>query len=141
MASNYITVEDVRLYILDRTLEDNDLDKDLAFSDPEIISAMERAAREYRSITPYVGGADASCLSKETNMFLDAITQQLYIAEINRASRNDIDYDAGGVTTNLEAKRIEHFRRLSSEHGERFREAAKALKIFQNWRAGFGKIG
>jgi hypothetical protein len=142
MASNTcITVEDIRLYILDRTIEDNDMDKDLSFSDEEIIAAMERAAREYNSIPPYVGCVEADALPKNTNMFFDATVQQLYIAELNRMSRNDIDYDAGGVSTNLEAKRIEHLKQLSRDHGERFREAATNLKIHTNWMDGFGKIG
>jgi len=102
---------------------------------------MERAAREYNSLPPYTSSARADCLPKDTNIFYDAIVQQLYIAEINRLSRNDIDFDAGGVTTSIEAKRIDHLRRLTAEHGERFREAARALKLHQNWMDGFGKIG
>ena len=141
MASNYITVDDIRMYILDRFISDNELDKDLSFGDEEILAAMERAAREYNSIPPYVNGARADCLPKDTNMFFDAIVQQLYIAELNRAKRNDIDYDAGGVVTSLEAKRIKHLEDLAKDHGERFREAAQNRKIFINYSNGFGPIG
>jgi len=140
--NTYVTVEDIRLYILDRSIEDNaDWDKDLSFSDEEIMAAMERAAREYNSIPPFVSSASAECLPKDTNMFFDATAQQLYIAEVNRASRNDIDFDAGGVTTSIEAKRIDHMRRLAAEHGENFKEAARARKITQNWMEGFGRVG
>ena len=141
MASNYITVDDIRMYILDRFISDNELDKDLSFGDEEILAAMERAAREYNSIPPYVNGARADCLPKDTNMFFDAIVQQLYIAELNRAKRNYIDYDAGGVVTSLEAKRIKHLEDLAKDHGERFREAAQNRKIFINYSNGFGPIG
>jgi hypothetical protein len=142
MASNtYITVDDIRLYILDRSIDDNDFDQDLSFSDEEILNAMARAAREYNSIPPYVNGARADCLPKDTNMFFDATVQQLYIAELNRAMRNDIDYDAGGVVTSMEAKRIKNLQQLAQEHGERFREAARNRKIFINFSDGYGQIG
>lgn len=141
MASNHITVEDIRLFILDRSIEDNDLDKDLSFTEDEIIAAMERAAREYNSVPPYVNGMRADCMPKDTNMMFNATVQQLYIAEVNRLCRNDLDYDAGGVTTNLEAKRIEHLRRLAKEHGEMFVNEATSRKVHLNWRDGFGALG
>ena len=52
---NCVTEEDVRMYILDRNIEDNGLDLDLSFSHEEIAEAMRRCAREYNSIPPRVG--------------------------------------------------------------------------------------
>ena len=140
-SNNYLTVDDIRLYILDRSVADNDLDRDLSFSNDEIFAAMERAAREYNSLPPFVNSARAACLPKDTNMFLDGVVQQLYIAWLNRAMRNDIDYDAGGVVTSLEAKRIKHMQQLAQDHGERFREAARNRKVFLNMSEGYGPIG
>lgn len=142
MASDsFITVDDIRLYVLDRTIADNPLSKDLAFSDEEILAAMERAARAYNGLPPYVDCVTAACLQKVDNTFFDAIVQQLYIGEISRMSRNEIDYTAGGVTTNLDAKRIDHLRRMAAEHGELFREAAKAHKVYVNWKNAYGPLG
>jgi len=142
MASNtYITVDDIRLYILDRSIEDNPLDKDLSFSDEEILAAMERAARAYNGFPPYVDAVTPDCLPKHDNTFFDAVVQQLYIGEIARISRNDIDYEAGGVSTNLETKRIAHLRRMAAEHGELWRESARQRKVFKNWRDAFGSLG
>lgn len=137
----YITVDDIRLYILDRSIEDNDMDLDLSFSDEEIMAAMERVAREYNSIPPYVDGASPDRLSKTTNMFFDGILQQLYMAELNRAMRNDIDYVAGNVTTNPEKSRIANLTTLARDHGERFREAVRNRKIFINMSDGYGPVG
>lgn len=130
--ANYITEEDVRNFVLDRNIEDNDLLLDLAFSPEEIEDAMKRAAREWNSIPPYVSTADPSKLDASMNLFLDAIAQQLYISELNKLMRNDIDYTAGGVGTNLEQKRISHLRELISFHGDRFRQAARDIKIALN---------
>lgn len=132
-----ITSDDVRMYIFDRSIEDNDLLLDLNFSEEEIANAMVRAAREYASIPPYTSTVCASCLPGDTNMFLDAIAAQLYMSEMNKLMRNDIDYSSGNVTTNLVAKRIKHLAELVKLYQERFKIAAKELKISQNISAGF----
>lgn len=137
----YITVDDIRAFILDRTVGDNDLHRDLAFSDEEIMLAMERAAREFRSLPPLVGCYAADALPTDTNMFFDGTAQQLYIAEASRLMRNDIDYDAGGVGTNLVSKEIKHLLDLSQMHAARFREAATAWKRTYNLSQAYGPLG
>jgi hypothetical protein len=117
------------------------MDLDLSFSDEEIMAAMERVAREYNSIPPFVDGARPDCLQKTTNMFFDGIVQQLYMAELNRAMRNDIDYVAGNLSTNPEKNRIANLTVLARDHGERFREAVRNRKIFINMSDGYGPIG
>jgi hypothetical protein len=125
------------MYIFDRTIEDNDLLLDLNFSEEEISNAMVRAAREYASIPPYTSRVCPSCLPNTTNMFLDAIVAQLYMSEMNKLMRNDIDYTSGNVTTNLVAKRIKHLADLAKLYTERFRTSAKEWKIAENVSAGF----
>lgn len=132
-----ITSDDVRMYIFDRSIEDNDLLLDLNFSEEEIANAMVRAAREYASIPPYTSTVNPGCLPADTNMFLDAITAQLYMSEMNKLMRNDIDYTSGNVTTNLVAKRIKHLAELVKMYQERFKLAAKEWKISENVSAGF----
>lgn len=132
-----ITSDDVRMYIFDRNIEDNDLLLDLNFSEEEIANAMVRAAREYASIPPYTSTVSPACLPADTNMFLDATVAQLYMSEMNKLMRNDIDYTAGNVTTNLVAKRIKHLAELYKLYQDRFRTAAKDWKITENVSAGF----
>lgn len=132
-----ITSDDVRMYIFDRSIEDNDLLLDLNFSEEEIANAMVRAAREYASIPPYTSTVNPGCLPADTNMFLDAITAQLYMSEMNKLMRNDIDYASGNVTTNLVAKRIKHLAELVKLYQERFKLAAKEWKLSENVSMGF----
>lgn len=132
-----ITSDDVRMYIFDRNIEDNDLLLDLNFSEEEIANAMVRAAREYASIPPYTSTVSPSCLPDETNMFLDAVVAQLYMSEMNKLMRNDIDYTSGNVTTNIVAKRIKHLSELVKFYQDRFRSTAKEWKISENVSAGF----
>lgn len=132
-----ITADDVRNFIFDRNIQDNDLLLDLNFSESEIQDAMVRVAREFNSIPPYVSSVSPSYLPADTNIFLDGIAVQLYISELSKLTRNDIDYNSGNVTTNLVAKRIGHLKELIKLHQERFMTAAKQLKIYQNVSNGF----
>ena len=136
-----ITAIDVREYILDRSIADNALDLDLTFDDAEIISAMKRAAREFNSIPPFVSRVNPDQLPDDTNLFLDAIAVQLYISRLSKLQRSDIDYTAGGVTTNLVAKQLEHLQSGIKFHDERFRSAATALKIGINLQQAYGQVG
>jgi hypothetical protein len=139
--SAFITIEDVRNFIWDRSSEDNQIELDLAFSDDEIRDAMRRAAREYNSVPPYVSHADPAKLEADTNIFLDAIAMQLYISRISRMQRNDIDYTAGGMQVELEKKQIGYMKEMIPFHKERFLDAAKAQKVFRNLRRAFGRVG
>ncbi len=132
-----LTTEDVRMFIFDRTIEDNDLLLDLNFSETEIQNAMIRAAREYASIPPYTSTVNPACLPTDTNMFLDATSAQLYLSEMSKLMRNDIDYNSGNVTTNIVAKRIGHLKELFKLHQERFMTAAKQWKLTENINQGF----
>lgn len=136
-----ITIEDVRNYIWDRSIEDNQLELDLAFSDAEIVDAMKRAAREYNSIPPLVGNADPACLDGTTNLFLDAIALHLYISRMSNMQRNDIDYTAGGVTVEMEKRQIDYMKEMIPFHRDRFLAAAEAQKNRINIRRGMRRIG
>jgi len=118
----------VRMFIMDRTIDDNDLLLDLAYNDKEIENAMVRAAREYNGIPPFCSYADPDTLDGTTNMFLDGIAAQLYISSLSKLMRNDIDYNSGGVTTNIVAKRIDHLKELIKIHQERFTQVAGDIK-------------
>lgn len=132
-----ITSDDVRMYIFDRNIDDNPLLLDLNFSEEEIANGMVRAAREWASIPPYTSTVSPACLPADTNMFLDAIVAQLYMSEMNKLMRNDIDYTSGNVTTNLVAKRIKHLADMVKFYQERFKMAAKEWKITENVSSGF----
>ena len=131
-----LTEQDIREYIQDRSAADND-GMGLSFSTAEIASAMKNAARAYNSIPPLVSFVSPDDLSGDTTIFLDAVAEQLYIAERARLMRQDIDYNAGGVVTPIERKRIEHLGNLIKEHADRFRTAAVAHKRSVNISRGY----
>lgn len=139
--SDYLTADDVRSFIWDRTAADNEVDMDLVFSEKEILEAMKRAAREYNSVPPFVDAVDAQHLPGDTNMFLDAVAMQLYISRMSKLQRNDIDYDAGGSNVAFERRQIAYLKEMIPFHRDRFLEAAKNRKIHINLRSCFGRVG
>ena len=135
--TSYVNVEEVRHYVMDRTVEDNDLDLDLSFTDEEITQAMERAARSFNSLPPLVMRVVWNRMPLDTNIFLNATAEHLYRAALGKLRRNDIDYNAGGVASNLAAKRISHFERMIAEYNKLWIEEAKSIKIAYNLQQAF----
>lgn len=126
-----LTEKDVRAYLADATRADND-GMDLYFTPKDIAEAMKRAARAYNSIPPLILFAQGDALPDDTNIFLDATAAQLFISELNKLTRRDIDYDAGGVQAPIERARINHLKNLIDFHTKLFMEAAKPYKVAQN---------
>jgi hypothetical protein len=139
--SDYLTTEDVRLFIEDRSAEDNPLDMDLFAEDPDIKAAMERAAREYNSIHPTVAYVDGNALPKHTNTLLYATVEQLYRAVRSRLRRNDLTFQAGGVVTNIDKERIAHLSAEIDELRQLWTAAAKDEKIRLNVSQAWGFVG
>ncbi len=135
--SKALTTEDVRMFLLDRDATDNDLELDLAFSDEEIKSAMERAARSYNGIPPYVHNVSPNALPGDTNLFLHAAAEQLLRSLLSKLRRNDVDYTAGGVGVNIVTKRIAHLEREIREHRELWQEEATSRKLYININLGY----
>lgn len=133
-----ITLEEIRQYMADASIADNELSMDFTFSNEDIAGAMRSAARSYNSIPPLISGASADSLSADTNMFFDGIAMHLCMIEFQRRTKADIDYTAGGVTTNLVSRRIVHLQGLIKMFRERFEQAAQNYKISINIRAGYG---
>lgn len=132
-----LTEQDVRDFVQDRDQADND-GLDLSFSPDDIKKAMIRAAREYNSVPPlFIRMECTGCLPGDTNLFLDATAEQLYISELSRLTRSDIEYNAGGVVTSIDRTRIEHLKGLIKMHAERWRPIAQSQKLAANIRRGY----
>ena len=137
--ADILTVEDVRQFMFDRTIQDNELEMDLSFEDNDILEAMKRAARDANSIPPYSASWTADCLPNDTNIFLYATAEQLYMSGLQRLMRNDTEYTAGGVTGSTSKARIQHYGGLIKQMfgpGGTYdwRDQLKRIKITKNIR-------
>lgn len=137
----YITETDVRNFILDRTIADNELQLDLTYSPEEIADAMMRAARDYNSVPPFVDTVRVGALPGDTNLFLYGTAYHLFLSRISKLTRNDIDYTAGNVGVNPVAKQIAHLKDLAREMRQEFLVLATNIKMSINVCESFGQIG
>lgn len=137
-----LTIEDVRLFLLDRGPDDNEISIDLTFSDAEIANAMVRAAREYNSIPPlFVEQVSPDYLPMDTNMFLYATAAQALLSRKAKLMRNDIDYQAGNVQVSPVRKELSYIDGLQKELKDNFIMEARQRKLSLNVLNGFGEIG
>lgn len=137
-----LTIEDVRLFLLDRGPEDNEISIDLAFSDAEIANAMVRAARDYNGLPPIgVDSVDPDRLPSDTNLFLYGTAAQALLSRKAKLMRNDIDYQAGNLQVSPAKKEIAYIDALQKECKENFVMEARQRKITINVMNGFGQIG
>lgn len=140
--SCYVTEDDVRHYLLDIQVRNNVLDLDLQISGPEIMSAMQSAAREFNGLQPYSVNVSATALPKVNNMFLDAIAYFIYLQKLAYERERDVPYTAGGsIGVDLGARRIKHYQEAMQIYMQRFTQAAVAYKRTINSNRGWGQIG
>lgn len=140
-AKNYITIDDVRDYMRDRTADDHELLTDVAWKDEEISRAMVTTAREFNSIPPFSIAVNPNHLPGDTNVFLDGIAVALLRRMLTNDSLNDLSYTAGSVKVDITATRIGHLTRMIAAYDERFQSRAKEIKRAANLRQAFGAIG
>lgn len=135
-----ITITSLRFWISDRTPDDNLLIGDLEFSDAEIQTAMEHAAREFNSIPPISWQVDPRRLPDDTNLFYEATAEILYRHVLHRLMRNNFKYQAGNVVVDDIGPRIEGLTKLISLVSG-WRETAKNIKLKQDTRGYFSCLG
>lgn len=136
-----ITERDVRMYLLDRTVDDHLVLPDVAFTPEEIAFAMVTAARRYNSVRPYVDYVTPDNLPGTTNLFLDGIAGALFDMKRANASLNDVDYAAGNMTANVNGNMLKNTEAVAAFFNERFQREASELKISRNLQHASGRIG
>lgn len=141
--SGSIDFEEVRLFVMDRAVEDNVLDLvDNYFSDEEILAAMGRAAQHYNEIPPYVSDVKVTDSKLPYKIYLlNGVAYYLYLAKIQKLAKEDLAYNAGGVGVDVISTRMKHFQNNLQLFKQEFVQGATAEKTAANYSQAFGKIG
>jgi len=137
--------DDVRRFVLDRMVEDNEIDLELFFSDSEINYARALAVAMYNELPPYVDpiqltDCNASCLPAPV-MFLNGITYYMYLKKLQKLQKEDVDYQAGGMTVSIVKKRIAHIMGNLKIFKTEFENLAISRKTHINYSSAFGRVG
>lgn len=139
--TGYITEQDVREDMMDRTYADHLLLPDVAFTAEDIAYAMRKAARRFNSIQPYVCTVEPHRLSAKTNLFFDGIAWALLERWLLNASMNEMDYSAGNVTASVQGKLVGNLEKMVKLYQDRFITTATEMKVSINLNNAFGEIG
>lgn len=135
-----VTIDKMRFWISDRSPDDNLLLGDLEFSDTEIMTGMEHAAREFNSIPPVSWRVDPTRLPDDTNLFYEATAEMLYKHLLHRLMRNQFKYQAGNVQVDDVGVKIENLQGLIKMVSS-WRQTAQAIKLKNDTRGYFATLG
>ena len=137
--------DDIRRFVLDRMVDDNEIDLELFFSDEEINHARSLAVANYNEIPPYVDAIQLTDCNKDCLvapiMFLSGIAYYMYIKKLQKLQKEDIDYQAGGMTVSIIKKRIAHIAGNIKIFKQEFLDLAMARKTHINYQSAFGRVG
>lgn len=140
----YLSVEDVRLFLVDRGIHDNrnnPLNADLEFTDTEIDASMQRAAREYNSVPPIDMQINPGRLPNNDNMFLYGVVAQLLASRIMQLGKELINYAEGSGSISPVQDRLQFYQAKKDEFTEHFMTLAAQQKLTRASNNIFGSVG
>ena len=126
-----LSTDRVRQFMFDQTLQQNLLEMDLTFSEPQILSAMDFAALDYNEMDPKVHTVSPRSLPFAL-CFLYGVAFYLTQGKIMEWTRNDINYTAGNMTASPEQARIKHYKELMMMFMTEWKTRAKLHKLAIN---------
>lgn len=133
-----LLVEDIRHFIWDRTAEDNPLELDLSFSDPEIGHAWRHTALLYNSLKPRVNTLNGSVIPSTLEYpFMLGVVGHLFLAKARVLAERNIDYSAGNMSVSIDAKRLEYYMKQGAEWLKEAKAELTAYKEGINILGGF----
>ncbi len=98
---------------------------------------MRRGCAAFNDVPPVFIRTTPDCMDDSTNLFLHAVITELYVMELSKLTRNDIEYTAGDAVVAIDRPRIEHLKTLIKYHGDIFRDTASSYKQTINFHRGY----
>jgi len=133
-----VVSNDIRHFIWDRTIEDNPLELDLEFSDEEIGNARRFCAMMCKDVPPYVIEINASSIPKGFEYaFMIGTVYHLFLAKLMSLQRKDLDYSAGGMTVDINKRRIDYLSKWVVAFKQEAMESIQKRKLSMNLESGY----
>jgi len=131
----------IRHFIWDRTLEDNPLEMDLAFSDPEIGHARQFCAMMFNAIPPFTVQTTPDVIPPNWQYsFIIGTVYHLFLAKLMSLQRKDLDYTAGNMTVDINKRRIDYLTKWSQFFKVEAETKIKEQKVLANLNAAYGSV-
>jgi hypothetical protein len=135
----YVTLEDIRLFMIDKRPEDNYLLDDLEFTNEEITSAMNLAIDKFNSISPTIVYYTAQTFPFRYQLIEGTAAILLRMRAIN-LTRNRLNYQSQGGTAVQDKDRAPEYLALAKLLMEDFERESRDLKKNMNTEACYGTL-
>lgn len=141
LAETSVTNDMIRHFIWDRTIEDNPLEMDLAFSDTEIGYARKFCAMMFNSIPPFTVQIRADVIPPNWEYpFMVGTIYHLFLGKLMSLQRKDLDYTAGNMTVDINKRRIDYLTKWSQFFKTEAEAKIKEQKVIANLNAAYGTV-
>ena len=137
--AEYLTADDLRVYLVDETAADNELLDAQDFKPSQITMAMKMAAAAFNDIEPRILGVTSDTLPF-TEWAMLAVQEQLFRMRLNQLQRNAVEYQAGNTAYDEDNARIKNMQEALGRIGH-WRTDANRLKVRWNNYDAYGDIG
>lgn len=132
----------VRHFVWDRTIEDNPLELDLEFSDQEIGHARKFALMSINAVPPFVFVLQQTNIPQALQYpFMTLTVYHLFIAKMAQLGRRDMDYSAGGMTVDINKRRIDYLAKWAQFFKAEADTMVKQIKVTINLESAYGSVG
>jgi len=137
--SPLVTMQDVRMFMVDRTAKDNFLLDDLEFDDPQIISAMRLTVDKFNSTTPAIAFYTAETFPWRYELLLGTASILMRMAAVNMG-RNRLDYSDASGTAVQDKNKSQEYMAMASAMAQEFETRSRSIKVSMNAESCYGSV-
>jgi len=134
-----ITVDMVRLFMMDRTADENFLLDSVEFTDQEILDAFTLVVDKYNTMLPHIDYYTTDSFPYRTEALAGIAGLLMKMKALNMV-RNNLDYTtAEGATINDKSKKQEYLA-LSQAYEKEFDDKCRMIKVSKNSNDCYGYV-
>lgn len=139
-AAGPLSIAEVRMHLRDSGPEESYLLDNVAFSDEEIIHAMTLPVQYWNEIPPPIGVYYNTGSFPYRYHWLMATSGYLFLTVAEQQRRNNLQYAAGGVQVNDQAKEP-NYETAAKRRIDEFKDFVRRMKASINLEMGYGGVG
>lgn len=134
------TIAEIRMHLRDTDPSESFLLDNLAFSDEEIMQAIWLPVQYWNEIPPPIPPLYTTASFPYRYHWLIGVTGYLFMMVAEQYRRNNLQYNAGGVAVNDQAKAPDYDKAADRRIGE-FQNFVRRKKAQLNLESAFGEVG
>lgn len=133
------SLQEIRMHIRDTMSAENLLTEDRAFSDEEIMGAMERALRYWNETPPSLDRLATTQNFPYKHFLIEGTLGQLYMVAAEDFRKNSLQYQAGGLSV-ADKEKEANYQRAAQMHWQAYQQFVLEKKSELNVSMGWGVV-